>query len=63
MMGTLLIGQKHIAEAHVGIKYLKTERGITIDNNKQWFVLTHGDNTSSHPNYKFTLWMGKREIK
>ena len=35
MMRALLIDQKHIVEAPMGIKYLKTEHGITIDNNKQ----------------------------
>ena len=33
-MRTLLIDQKHIVEAQMGIKCLKTERGIRIDNNK-----------------------------
>ena len=40
----------------------ESERAVMIDDNKQRFILTHGDNTSSHPNYKFTLWMRKREI-
>ena len=55
MVRTLLIDQKRIVEARMGIKYLKTVHGITIDDNKQLFVLIHGDNTSCHPNHKFTL--------
>lgn len=34
-MRTLLIDQKLIVEARMGIKYLKTEHAITIDDNKQ----------------------------
>ena len=40
----------------------ETEHAIMLDDNKLRFILPHGDNTSSHPNYKFTLWMRKCEL-